>query len=302
MNKELLDKYFSGECTEREAAEIERWLGTHEPLPTPGAPVNEATGKAIWKSLRQKINVRDRRPYLRMAAAAATLLAVATTLYVTLNRSSTAITWQTINNPGGKEVRITLPDNSVIQLNGGTTLQYPSAFRDERTVKLLAGEAFFDIAQDAKWPFFVETAGEGRIQVLGTSFNVKYTRQSTLELTLASGKIKFSTAAQQVALMPGQQLTYTLASKEISPAITADTGVVLSWTGNLLHFRNTPLKEVFEALESRYGVTFEIAEPLTPQTISGKFSSRSLEEILSLIEKTTDVKFKLQEKRVTVTR
>ena len=70
----------------------------------------------------------------------------------------------------GESRTVTLADGSQVNLSGGSAIGVDIT-SEERRVRLLSGEAFFDVAHDAARPFTVE-AGEARIVVLGTAFDV----------------------------------------------------------------------------------------------------------------------------------
>lgn len=71
----------------------------------------------------------------------------------------------------GSKGRFTLPDGSVVWLNSETKLTYPNQFADDRRLVSLEGEAYFEVAKDAKKPFVVQ-AGEIDVEVLGTCFDL----------------------------------------------------------------------------------------------------------------------------------
>lgn len=69
------------------------------------------------------------------------------------------------------EVRdLTLSDGSTVTLGAASSLDV-NFTDEERRVTLLAGEAFFSVPKDANRPFIV-TAGETRVRVIGTQFDV----------------------------------------------------------------------------------------------------------------------------------
>lgn len=69
-------------------------------------------------------------------------------------------------------MELTLEDGSRLWLNSGTELEYPAVFsRKSRDVVLHSGEVMFDVANDGRRPFNVETYAS-TISVLGTKFNV----------------------------------------------------------------------------------------------------------------------------------
>ena len=64
-----------------------------------------------------------------------------------------------------------LSDGTKVYLNAASELKYPVQFDSKKRQVHLSGEAYFEVAKDECRPFFVQ-AGDVRIRVLGTSFNV----------------------------------------------------------------------------------------------------------------------------------
>ena len=70
----------------------------------------------------------------------------------------------------GEQKTITLPDNSVVQLNTNSRLQFD--YRGQaRAVYLHQGEVHFSVAKNPDRPFEVY-AGTGRVRAIGTAFSV----------------------------------------------------------------------------------------------------------------------------------
>ena len=86
----------------------------------------------------------------------------------------------------GQQKTVTLADDSVIQLNTNSQVQvdYRQGFRN---IRLLQGEAHFDVAKDKSKPFRVY-AGSGRVQAVGTAFNV-YLRGSDVDVFVTEGRV-----------------------------------------------------------------------------------------------------------------
>ena len=74
----------------------------------------------------------------------------------------------------GQKAKITLPDNSSVQLNAETKLRYDLKCKTQRRV-FLNGEAFFDVAKDETRPFIVDLE-DVQIWVVGTTFNARFYR------------------------------------------------------------------------------------------------------------------------------
>ena len=64
-----------------------------------------------------------------------------------------------------------LPDNSIVSLDRGTTLEIISENFAQNRALSLTGRAYFEVAKDVQHPFTVMLP-QGKITVLGTQFNI----------------------------------------------------------------------------------------------------------------------------------
>lgn len=89
------------------------------------------------------------------------------------------------------EVRLVpLEDGSVITLN--TATQVKVAFSgDLRMVRLVAGEALFEVAKDAARPFVVE-AGDSSVRAIGTAFTVRRILGNEVQVLVREGTVELS--------------------------------------------------------------------------------------------------------------
>lgn len=110
-----------------------------------------------------------RRPRRRLAVAA--LAAIAASLML-LAAPGMLLRLQASDMTATAELRtLNLEDGSVIRLGAGSAIDVAFSAA-ERRVKLLKGEAFFEVTPDATRPFVVRS-GEVRTTVVGTSFSVR---------------------------------------------------------------------------------------------------------------------------------
>jgi transmembrane sensor len=122
----------------------------------------------------------------------------------------------------GEQRTVSLKDGTQLTLNTSTrvTVQFD---KHQRRVELSSGEALFDVAQHAQWPFLV-VAGDREIKALGTTFVVRRDRRQ-ISVTLMDGKVSVSESSGtsalgafqqgstgaphgEVVLSPGQRLTF----------------------------------------------------------------------------------------------
>lgn len=86
----------------------------------------------------------------------------------------------------GQQKNVTLADGSHIQLNTNSQIQvdYDNDFRN---IRLLQGEVHFEVSKDPSKPFRVY-AGSGRVQAVGTAFNV-YLKKEDVNVFVTEGSV-----------------------------------------------------------------------------------------------------------------
>jgi len=191
---------------------------------------------------------------------------------------------------------VKLSDGSVIHLNKNSVIKYPGKFGQNSREVYFWGEAFFAIASDKTRPFVIE-AGETRIKVLGTSFNVRASEQTgRVEVTVNSGSVLFyyvdesETALDQVTLTAGDRGIYDRRTGKITKSVNTDLNF-LGWKTGMLVFDEAPLADVLETLSSRYEVSFNVTDKqIENLRLTATFDNESLDSILQVIQLVHSVK------------
>ncbi|WP_164112170.1 MULTISPECIES: FecR family protein [Sphingobacterium] len=216
--------------------------------------------------------------------------------------------------PRGAKYQVLLADGTKVWLNSESTLTYPSSFKGYERRVMLEGEAYFEVAPLAltkdgqakgRKQFIVETKGQETV-VLGTHFNIKaYPSYNSTQTTLLEGSVRLKaieegkeTPENPVEIRPGQQATLLcgrITVKEVEVA------TAVSWRDGILHFDNESVEQVLDQIKRRYDVEIEYQGERPTKRISG-FTSKDggLDETLSVIEKASAVKFKVEGRRVIV--
>jgi ferric-dicitrate binding protein FerR (iron transport regulator) len=197
-----------------------------------------------------------------------------------------------------------LPDGSHVWLNSNSSVSYKENFLTAKRKVELHGEAFFEVTANKEKPFEVE-CGPIEIIVTGTRFNVTaYPSENRIITTLTEGKILLNTKEQKpVALLPGQQAIFEKKEKLLTIKINVPAERITSWKDNKLVFRNEPLQSVFESLGHWYGVTFDVADSsLLAMHYTVTVTDEPLDEILSLLSHTIDIKYTISQGHVIVSR
>jgi len=216
----------------------------------------------------------------------------------------------TASTPRGGTYQIILPDGTKVWLNAATVLQFSANLngeQGERNVKLVAGEAYFEVFKDRSHPFVVQT-GNQRIRVLGTHFNVNtYTKET--RTTLLEGSVRVflgdpglrrdaDTDINDVVLKPGQQ---SINNGHLLTVKPADTDLELAWKNGKIEFLDADIQSIMQMLERWYNVQ-AVYQGTPPTTLfSGSISrSKNISAVLALLESTGDVQFKIQGRRVEI--
>lgn len=182
---------------------------------------------------------------------------------------------------------ICLPDGSLVQTNSRTILLYSETFgKDHRTI-YLSGEANFKVKKNEKIPFIVKSK-EFSVTALGTEFNVhSYMEDSFFKAVLIEGSIKIQQKGNQddYTLKPKDQFLYNKRNEEYSIA-KVDLRDATAWQRGELIFRSTTIPEILEAMERKYGVSFQYRSNIfnnDKYTFRFKRES-SLEDMLDIIK------------------
>lgn len=209
--------------------------------------------------------------------------------------------FNTITIPRSGEYKLTLSDGTRVWLNSATELKYPVKFAGDSRRVFLKGEAYFEVAADAKHPFIVESSGVN-VKVLGTGFNVMaYPDDTEAAVTLVHGKVGVQTDKQQVILLPDEQYVYQLATHQ-GTVRKVDVGLYIGWKEGILNFDGMPLDDLTQRLSRWYNVDFFFtSEQLKKLKFSGAFKKyNELRYVLNIIEEITDVQFVVKSRSVIV--
>lgn len=164
--------------------------------------------------------------------------------------------YNTIRVPRGGMYNLTLADGTTIWMNSDSELKFPVRFAGEKREVFLEGEAFFEVAPDRLHPFVVKT-NDIRVEVLGTSFNIKaYRDEAEVEATLFTGTVcvaPLEDTVRQVVLAVGEQACWHPQAGELSVS-EVDLERVMAWRNGVFMFNREELKVVMHQIERWYGV------------------------------------------------
>lgn len=204
--------------------------------------------------------------------------------------------FNTISTPRGGQYEILLPDGSIVSLNAMSSLTFPVDINEQKNRSvLLKGEGFFDVAKDQNRPFIVKS-DQQEIRVLGTKFNVNSYHSNAIQTTLLEGSVLINNDKK---LIPGQQSTFSGNSIVIKKVEVED---FVDWKNNAFIFRNETLESILERVSRWYDVDISYENNSAKYVqFNGEISRYAdVNEVLSLLEKTSNIKFAIANRIIQV--
>lgn len=207
----------------------------------------------------------------------------------------------TVATPPGGQYEVILPDGTIAVLNAVSSITYPTAFKaDGRDVKI-TGEVYFEVAQDSRKPFIVQTEKNMRIEVLGTHFDVKaYSNEPFIKTTLLEGAVKVSSDKGMKIVKPFEQTQLT-DDGTLRLLTNVDAGSEVAWKNGIFEFNSTDIKTVMREISRWYNV--EIAyDGNVPTDLFSAIINRqnSIDQVLTMLQNTLRVHFSIKNRTIYV--
>jgi transmembrane sensor len=299
VTKALLDKYSEGKCTPEEEMAVRHWL---EDGSWPDVPGDAVMGAALWNKMEDQL-YPDRKVvpihqsntrWWKIVATLLILISTGMSAYFLYYKKGIMVV---VHTAPSEKKRIVLPDNSVVFLASGSTLQYPATFPADSRQILLSGEASFEVAKDAQRPFTV-ISEKVHTTALGTSFKVSaYPGTDKVDVALSYGKVvvcnRLKKNTDSTFLAPGEAVAYSATGKEIRKTNNKQ----FNYRENTLYFQQANMEEVVTKLESFYGIHVVIATQLhdAKWQVSGEFNRESLDIVMKNIAFTCDINYHINQ-------
>ena len=214
--------------------------------------------------------------------------------------SAVEVKYHEVLTPKGCEYQLKLPDGTMVWLNAGSSLRFPSKFVGDCRKVYASGELYFDVERDEEHPFVVETGDGYAVRVLGTEFNLRAYEGEIRATTLLEGRVVVNDGEEDVMLAPGQQAVEGDDGKlEVRKV---DTRGVVAWRNGVFLFVNTRLEDIMAEIGRWYDVeVFFENSAIRDERFSVEMQRHdSFETVLRLIERTGTVEISINQNNVFV--
>lgn len=227
--------------------------------------------------------------------------------YASAQKAATASqpVYNTVTTARGNQYQLVLADGSKVWLNSASSLRFPTVFTGPSREVELNGEGYFEVEDDPSQPFIVTMGTGGRVEVLGTHFNVNcYHDEESVRTTLLEGKVRVvnresAIGSESAVLKPGEQAILTHDSR-LTIAVTADVSAVTAWKNGWFEFEHTDLKTIMRQISRWYDVDIVYAQMPGNEKFGGRISRKeNLSTILKALE-SEELQFRLEGKKLII--
>jgi ferric-dicitrate binding protein FerR (iron transport regulator) len=316
-NETLLVSYLSEECSEEEKEIVETWISsdiTNEKLMkemkktwnVKAVSLQEWDIKKIWAKVNADINRKPENlfphkykktgssssySWILRVAAVLVLTFVASFSYIKyikplLSPESAGVMQETVVGKG-MMMKILLSDGSLVKLDAGSSLKYPTAFEKDVREVYLTGEGYFEVVPDKRRRFVVHV-NNAVIHVLGTKFNVRaWDETEIVKVAVKEGSVSLGMSQyrdkDKVVISRGEFSVLQKNGKLSTPEKT-DIEKHLGWMNYDITFTNATFKEVLGQMSRWYNLKFVLTdESFADDTLSVHIRNRPVEQNLELL-------------------
>jgi len=309
MNQESLIRYITGDATPEEKASMAEWLDADPENMREFLAFRKLFDITLWQSVNaasqlttttKSINTFNVRSLFIEALKVAALFAVAFlgARYL-LPPSATVepVVMQTIHVPAGQRAELTLTDGTKVWLNAKTTFNFPNHFTATSRNVTLDGEGYFDVTNNKKQPFIVETQ-KYDIKVWGTRFDVMaYSGSTIFETSLLEGSVELlkTETDKGVMIRPNERIFLENGRLVRAPIINFNHFL---WKDGLISFDHESFPEMARKLELYFDLKIVINNNrILKNRYTGKFRTKDgVEHILKVLQLSNKFSYKIDDK------
>lgn len=174
----------------------------------------------------------------------------------------------------GEILRVPLQDGSAATLNSASTISIRYD-RARRLIRLLSGEALFDVAKDAARPFVVEAA-QASVVAVGTSFTVEHAAGSLVKVMVREGTVDFRVPRVRARRLVADMLATVQPDEhiEVEPLQPMEVHRRLAWRDGMISFDGDTLAQAAAEFARYSNVRIVIDDPaVAKRRIVGLYSA-----------------------------
>ncbi len=161
----------------------------------------------------------------------------------------------------GGQYKVILPDGTGVWINAASSITYPVGFDAKERKVNITGEAYFEVAKDAKRPFRVTTRNI-TVEVLGTHFNIMGYEDEIHKTTLLEGSVNIMVNNKRTLLKPGQQASPN-ENETVKVLNGADVEEATAWKNGVFLFKSVDIETIMRQAARWYDIDVKYTKKCT---------------------------------------
>ena len=183
-----------------------------------------------------------------------------------------------------------LPDSSMVLLNSRSKVEYNyQLIGGKRQIKL-DGEAYFKVEKGK--PFQIDFPG-GKLQVLGTEFNLSAYSEDFVQVDCVSGKVEIEMAGGKVTLVKNQGMSF-VGGKLEGPFPVSEKDVQNHLDG-YYNWENKSLEQLFRYIGYRFGYSVEVSASVKNRNFGGTIPLKNMQQSIDVLSAAMQLKVEINE-------
>ncbi len=174
---------------------------------------------------------------------------------------------------------IAFADGSKVLIGPNSSLAYADGDWQTKRHIALEGQAFFEVNKGV--PFIVETEA-GKIEVLGTQFDVWSIDNKYMQVYCKEGRVRVSDNTGKSEEITQDQSILILDSN--LQDVRAESKERKDWRENYRAYQTMPIEIVFRDLERFYKINFNLEQSISKDVFTGILPTNDLEKCIRFIE------------------
>ncbi|MBL7736719.1 MAG: FecR domain-containing protein [Chitinophagaceae bacterium] len=213
-----------------------------------------------------------------------------------------AVAFNTVTTPRGGQYQVTLSDGTNVWLNAMASIRFPAVFTGKERIVEATGEVYFEVAKDKERPFHVRINGLD-VQALGTQFNINaYPDEPSANVTLLEGSVRVAKGDRRQLLKPGQQARVT-ENEDIIIKEDVNLDQATAWKNGQFYLTGSNIREIMRQISRWYNAEVVYEGDVSGIDFYGVVErTKNISELLGILEKTGIVHFRIEGKKIIVSK
>jgi transmembrane sensor len=211
------------------------------------------------------------------------------------------LVYNTVTTPAGGQFQLVLADGTGVWLDSKSSIRYPTNFNGSSREVTVTGQVYLEVAAHPNKPFRVKV-GPQVVEVIGTKFNINaFDNEPGIRTTLADGAVKVHLGNSELLLHPAQQAAVD-EKGNLELVSHPDMEETLAWKDGSFHFSGADIAVIMRQITRWYDVEIEYKDQIPGAFVADIPRNVPLSQVLQLMELTGHVHFKIEGKKIIVSR